>query len=80
VAGEAGDILDGDAGVGHEADEGVPELAGRPGTGYAGGLDGGAELAADVGGVELPPPYYAAKAQPIAGRGRVGTLRGAAMR
>jgi hypothetical protein len=24
VAGEAGDFLDGDAGVGHEADEGVP--------------------------------------------------------
>jgi hypothetical protein len=53
VAGQAGDFLDRDAGVGHEADEGVAELARRPGAGYRGGFDGGAELAADVGCVEL---------------------------
>jgi hypothetical protein len=53
VAGKAGDFLEGDAGVGHEADEGVAEFAKCPGAGYAGGFDGGPEFAADVGGVQL---------------------------
>jgi len=53
VAGEAGDFLDRDAGVGHEADEGVPQFAGCPGAVDAGGCDGCPEFAADVVGVEL---------------------------
>jgi len=53
VAGEAGDFLDGNAAVGHEADEGAPQFAWCPGPLDAGGSDGGAELAADVGGVQL---------------------------
>jgi hypothetical protein len=52
VADEAGYFLDGNAAVGHEADERVPQFAGRPAAVYAGCLDGCPELAADVGGVE----------------------------
>jgi hypothetical protein len=53
VAGEADDFLDRDAAVKHQADEGVPQLVRRPGALDAGGFDGGAELAADVGGLDL---------------------------
>jgi hypothetical protein len=51
--GEAGDLLDGDTAVGHEADEGEAQFAGCPQVPDSGGFDGGAELAAHVGGVEL---------------------------
>jgi len=53
MSGEAGDFLDGDAGVGHQRYEGVPQLAGRPGAVYPGDADGGTEFTADVGSVEL---------------------------
>jgi len=53
VTSQAGDLLDGHAGVGHEADEGVPELPRRPGPGDSGRFHCRPELAADVGGVEF---------------------------
>jgi len=53
VAGQARDLLYWHARVGHETDEGMPQLTGRSSAGYLGRHDGSPELASDVGGVEL---------------------------